>query len=530
MDSFVLTGFATSSTSATGSKPERFNIHLEHPKEFIDRHLRLPIRERIGPDGNVLVPMQEQDVRDAAHRFRENSVASVAVAFLWSVANSIHEERAAEILREECPEIHVVCSAHVLPEIREWERTSAAVLSAYILPSIDAYLRKLVGLFATAGAAREPLIMQVNGGCASVQEVLERPVYALASGPAAAPAAATFHTRSLGLNNLITCDMGGTSFDVCVVRDGRPALSRGLRVQEQPIGVAAVEVRSVGAGGGSIAWVDGGGALQVGPRSAGARPGPACYAAGGEEPTVTDANVVLGYLAPDAFLGGRRKLDVDAARDAIDRCIAGPLGLDVQRAAAGIIRVVNANMAGALRAVSIERGVDPRQFSLVAGGGAGGLHAGQLAAQLGMTTVVIPNEAGTFCAFGMTVTDVRHDFVRAYHALSTDIDSQRVEALFARLEEEGRARLAEAGFPVEQMLLERWVDARYPGQVHELTIPARGEGEAGVSNLGGLERDFHEAHAIRFTYSRPDMPVEFLHWRVVAIGRMPRADGTDLDL
>jgi N-methylhydantoinase A len=369
------------------------------------------------------------------------------------------------------------------------------------------------------------LIMQVNGGCASVQEVLERPVYALASGPAAAPAAATFHTGRLGLNDLITCDMGGTSFDVCVVRDGRPALSRGVRVQDQPIGVAAVEVRSVGAGGGSIAWVDSGGALQVGPRSAGARPGPACYGAGGQEPTVTDANVVLGYLAPDAFLGGRRQLDVDAARDAIDRFIARPLGLDVQRAAAGVIRVVNANMAGALRAVSIERGVDPRGFSLVVGGGAGGLHAGELAAQLGMTTVVIPDEAGTFCAFGMTVTDVRHDFVRAYHTLSSEIDLQRVEALFNSLEHEGSARLAQAGFQDDGVLLERWVDARYPGQVHELTIPVRREDGADTLDLGALEHEFHEEHATRFTYSRTDMPVEFLHWRVVAMGRISGTGG-----
>ena len=503
-----------------GFKPDRFNVHLPHPVAFVDRYLRLGVEERMNHQGEVVKPLSETDVREAAAHFRDEQVAAVAVAFLWSIVNSAHEIRAAEILQEELPDTKVIVSSDVLPEIREWERTSATVLSAYILPGIEAYLREFVDVLERSGFTRSPLIMQINGGCASVDEILRRPVFALASGPAAAPAAATFHARNIGAENLISVDMGGTSFDVCLIRDGRAGMSRTIQVEQQPIGVAGVEVHSVGAGGGSIAFVDAGRALRVGPRSAGARPGPACYGLGGSEPTVTDANVVLGYLEPEAFLGGRRPLRSALAEAAVTEHIAVPLGLDVVRAAAGIIEVVDANMVDAIRAVSIERGIDPRGYTMVAGGGAGALHAARLARKLGMRRLLVPEEAGTFCAFGMTVTDVRHDHSEPLYALTSTVAPAAINKLFDGLETEARRRLHDDGFDDAQIRIERSVDARYPNQVHELTLPIESAPPFSEADLHALENTFHKEHESRFTYALSKLPIECLHWRVSAIGSM----------
>ena len=500
-------------------KPERFNIRISPPEPFVERYLRLGVTERIWSDGSVVTPLAEAEVHAAAAYFRRHGVQSITVALLWSIVNPDHERRVAEILRSELPEAYVICSADVLPEIREWERTSAAVLSAYILPEIDGYLRRLESALREEGLKRPPLIMQLNGGCAPIQEILHRPVNVLYSGPAAAPAAAAHHAARHDLKDLITVDMGGTSFDVCLIREGTPARSRTLQVDMQPVGVAGVDVHSIGAGGGSIARVDAGGALRVGPRSAGSIPGPAAYGAGGTAPTVTDANITLGYLSPESFLGGRRKLRADLARQAVEEHIAGPLGMDVLQAAAGIIRVVNTNMAAAIRAVSIERGYDPRAFALLCGGGAGGLHASALAADLGISQVIIPREAGTLCAFGMTVTDVRHDYVKAAPFISSSLDPGRLQELFSDLENAGRERLSAGGFTAQEMQLERFVDARYPGQVHELTIPVpRPDGALTSADVQALEQTFHDEHARQFSYCRPELAIELLHWRVGAVG------------
>ena len=501
-----------------GLKPERFNIHLEHPKEFVDRYLRLGVNERVDRTGSVVRPLDEAAVRASAARFRTAGVKAIAVAFLWSMINPTHEERAAEILREELPGCYVVTSSEVMPEIREWERTSATVLSAYILPVIDEYLRKLQADLLSAGLKRDVLIMQVNGGCSSVNEILRRPVYALHSGPAAAPAAATWFARDVGADDLISVDMGGTSFDVCLISGKRAEMTRDLQVDGQPIGVPAVEVRSIGAGGGSIAWIDSGGALRVGPRSAGAVPGPVCYGAGGLEPTVTDANLLLGYLSPDGFLAGRKTLDIGRAAEVIQERIAGPLGVGLHEAAAGIVRVVDANMVGAIREQCLTRGIDPREYVLVVAGGAGGSHASGLARQLGIRRVFVPKEAGTYCSFGMTVTDVRHDYARTHHAVSSNLDLRAVDQIFASLEEEARARLWADGFTDDEIDLKRYADARYPGQVHELTIPIPGVQVYAVHDVKAIEKRFHAEHGRRFAYDRPDLPVEFLHWRLSSTG------------
>ncbi len=505
-----------------GYKPDRFNLKMSHPGSFVDRWLRLGVSERVTSRGEVLVPLDEAAVRRAAEELRAGGVEAVAVAFLWSMLHPGHELRAAEILREELPGVHVVCSHDILPEIREWERTSATVLSAYILPRIVEYLTRLERTLEGAGLQRPPLIMQINGGCARVPEILRRPVNILASGPAAAPAAALHFARAIG-TNLITVDMGGTSLDVCLIRDGQATMSRDVQVESQPIGVAAVEVHSVGAGGGSIAWIDAGGALRVGPRSAGARPGPACYGFGGTEPTVTDANVVLGYLDPEAFLGGRRVLRDDLSRAAVESHVAEPLGLSAVEAAAGIVRIVNANMVAAIRAVSVERGIDPRGFTLMCGGGAGGLHCAELARELGARRVFVPLEAGVFCSLGMTVTDVRHDHVIAFHAVSDELDADRLNGLLRRLEDDARRELLEEGIPESLISVERAVDARYPGQHREITIPVP-PGDLGAEGLRSLEEAFHVEHQAHYAYTRPELPIEFLHWRITGVARHPREE------
>jgi N-methylhydantoinase A len=498
-------------------KPERFNVHLPYPEPFVDRYLRLGVRERVNRLGEIVTPLDEAQVRAAAATFREADVGAVAVAFLWSIANADHEHRAVEILREELPGTAILCSVDILPELREWERTSAAVLSAYMLPGVSTYLRELEQSLARSGYGRGPLIMQINGGVASVPEILRKPVNILASGPAAAPAASLYSGSLRGLKDLVIVDMGGTSLDVCLVREGRAAMSRDIQVENQPIGVPGVEVLSVGAGGGSIGWVDDGGALRVGPRSAGSRPGPVAYDHGGTEPTVTDANIALGFLDPQAFLGGRRVLRADLSEAALAK-VGGKIGKSALETAAGIIRIVNANMVAAIRAVSVQRGIDVRGFTMLAGGGAGGLHAVALARAMEIEHVLIPQQAGTLCAFGMTVTDVRYDESAVHHCFSNAEDVSELAASLASIEAELRERLRAEGFDEGSITIERSVDARYPGQVHQLTVPAPSGKPFELADLATIKDTFDAEHKSRFTYSRPEMPVEFLHWRVAGIG------------
>lgn len=502
-----------------GAKPERFNVHLQKPKDFVPRYLRLGIPQRTAVDGSEVKPLDEDAVRAAAAELKQHGVKAIAVAYLWSIVDASHEHRTAEILREELPDVDVVCSADILPEIREWERTSSTILSAYIAPIIGDYLRAFESAMQGGGLPHRPLIMQVNGGCAGVPELLARPVNAVASGPAAGPAAgAHYAATTKAPDKLIVVDMGGTSFDVCLLRDGEAVMSSDIQVANQPIGVNGVEVLSVGAGGGSIAWIDSGNSLRVGPQSAGSQPGPACYGRGGEQPAVTDANLVSGRMAAGAFLGGRRSLDTELAVSAIENHVAKPLDLSVKAAAAGIITIVNSNMATAIRAVSIERGIDPRDYVMVAGGGAGGLHAAELARMLRISEVLVPSSAGGLCAFGMAVTPVRHDYVRLSHCHSNaDGVGKQIEAVFEDLIQEGQAQLEGDGFKADEIRFLRHVEGRYPGQVHNLTVPLP-DGPIDDAFLRRLEDDFHAEHEKRFTYSMRDQPIECLHWRLSATG------------
>lgn len=504
-----------------GYKPERYNIHLPRPSEFVPRHLRIPVKERIDHRGMVVMPFDEASAAQAIAVLNEEAVESVAVAFLWSVINPQHERRFKELVEQHLPGVPVVLSSDVLPMIREWERTCSTVLSAYILPRIEHYMLQLEQFLQAHGLRHPLLIMQLNGGASTVANVLKRPIYALGSGPSAAPRAGLYGAEREGLSNILTVDMGGTSFDVCLVTDGAPTLTTELRVEDTPVGVAAVDTHSIGAGGGSIAWVDKGNALQVGPQSAGAEPGPACYAQGGVEPTVTDANVVLGYINPDYFLGGRRKIDPELARAVIEAKVAKPLGLSVPEAAYGIFRLVNNNMVNAMRVVSVEKGIDPRGYALVVGGGAGAIHGGMLAAELGLEKVIIPAYAGVFCSYGMVVSDVRHDYMKTYAANTDTLDLGAADAIFEELERLALADLKGEGFAAADITLARFCDAKYPNQVHELTIPLPSNGAFQKSDLVKIAETFHALHERRFSYCVRNSSVDIYHWRLTASGRIP---------
>jgi N-methylhydantoinase A len=510
-----------------GFKSDRFNIHQPRPADFVDRSLRIGVVERIGPGGEVLVPLDEGSVQAAIDRLEAESVEAIAVALLWSHANPAHELRVAELVRDRLPDLPVLLSSEVLPETGEWVRTSSVVLSAYVVEQLATYVRQLEAWLRTAGFEGELLIMQMNGGCADLERALAVPVNMIASGPVGAPVAAAHYGAALDAADIVTVDMGGTSFDVCLLKDGQATQSRSITVEHNPIGVPGVDVHSIGAGGGSIAWLDSGGALRVGPHSAGAVPGPAAYGQGGEFPTVTDADIVLGYLAPEAFLGGRRTLRDDLAREAIRQHIGKPLGIDAVRAAAGIVRLVNENMAGAIRVVSIERGIDPRPFLLVAGGGAGPLHAGKVAAELGIRRVLVPRQASAMSAFGMTVTDVRYDYSATLHAHTSELDISAVQQLFRGLEARALADLRRGGFSREAAVLRRQVDARYVGQIHELTISLDEEPDDDWHTA--IRNSFDRAHRERYTYDLPENEVECLHWRLSGIGVIERLPTEGLD-
>ena len=502
-----------------GFKPDRYNLHMPPPDDFVPRYLRAGVSERVLYTGEVLRPLDENSVRAALRTFRDEGVESVAVSLLWSIVNPQHEQRVGELLREELPEAYVALSSQILPAMREYPRTCATLLSAYVGPVLGQYVTKLADYLRENGYRYDLLIMQITGGSASVTEIDKRPVLAIGSGPAAGPPGGMAVGAAVGDKNLMVVDMGGTSFEVSVVTDGRFTMSRGMQIEGVPLGVAAVDMQSVGAGGGSIAWVDSGGMLRVGPRSAGADPGPACYGQGGIEPTVTDANLILGYLNPAFFLGGRMGLDRNSAEKAMAR-IADPLGLDIVEAAAAVYRIVNTNMVGAMRAVSVMRGIDPRDYTVIVGGGAGGTHAAKIAEELAIGRVVCPQIAGGLCAFGMLVADVRHTHLTTYPSDTTRFDPVRINEIFARMEDQAVSELTAQGFAPEQITLSRAADAKYPYQINEIMIPVP-DGELGDGQAAEIAATFHDEHERLYTYCVRDMSVDLNAWRVFATGRLP---------
>jgi N-methylhydantoinase A len=471
--------------------------------------------------GEVRLPLNEDDLRRGIRLFKEEEVTSIAVSFVWSFLHPGHEHRAGEIIRAEFPEAYLTLSVDVLPQIREYTRTSTTVINAYIGPIIKQYVERMEGFLRSLGYRHQVRYMQSNGGLTSGRFLMDKGIYALNSGPAAGPNAGLFFGETFGSRDIITMDMGGTSFDIALTKDGKTNIAKDFDFIRYRIGIPMLQVETLGAGGGSIAFVNAMGLLQVGPESAGAQPGPAAYGRGGKRPTVTDALVILGYLNQEMLLGGRMQIDAEAARRAVGEGVAAPLKLSLEQAALGIFKIVNANMVNGIRRVSIEKGYDPRDFVLVVGGGAGPAHAGMLASELGIRTILIPKVSSAFCAFGEIISDMKHNYLSSYTSRLDRLDYSRLNGLFAEMEARGRHELAEAGVTADQIAVHRSLDMRYVDQIHEcqVDIPAT---ELTPQNIGQIAEAFHRRHEELFTYSERDNMVEIINLESTVMGKVDR--------
>ena len=504
-------------------RPDMYDLNQDKPVPIVPRDMRFEIEERLAADGSVLVPLDGKSLKVAMEAVAATGPKAVAVSLLHSYANADHERAVRAALHATLPETAVSISSDVCREIREFERTSTATLNAATMPVVSDYLEILADHVDELLPACQVLLMQSNGGSMTVGAARHTPAHLIYSGPAAGVLACQHVGRTTGRRNVLGFDMGGTSTDISLVYRDEPVTTTEADVGGYPVKLPVLDINTIGAGGGSIAWLDSGGALHVGPRSAGADPGPVAYGKGGTEPTVTDANLTLGRIGTERFLGGELALDGEASAAAIREKIAGPLGLDPIVAAAGILRVANANMQRALKVSSAERGYDPRDFTMIAFGGAGPLHAAALAKGVGFPTALVPSVPGVFSALGLIVADVRHDFVRTYVSRSGQANPDTLQEVYREMEAIGEKGLREDGIPVEKREFHRSADMRYVGQAYEVNVPVPGDRltHSLVSNVLGR---FHREHQRLFAHSAPGDPVEFVNLRLAAIGRTDAPD------
>lgn len=501
------------------------DLALPAPFPIAPRRRRLEVAERIDYAGRVVEPLDEQRAREQVIRLREQGVDSVAVCLLFSFMNPVHELRVAEIVREEMPDAYVVLSHQILPNIREFERFATTLVSAFVGPRLAAYLQHLQSALRGHDFTGELLVMLSNGGMMPFGFAERASVETVLSGPSGGVVAGAALGALNGYPNVITVDMGGTSYDVCLITDARPELSRNYWINRQRVALPMVDVHTIGAGGGSVAWIDPGGALRVGPKSAGAIPGPACYDRGGTEPTVTDTDLVLGYLNPDYFLGGQMALRRDLAEEAIWSHVAEPLGMDVPSAAAAIFTLINHTMTNAIRRVSVSRGRDPRDYCLLAFGGAGAIHAGAQVGDLGVPTILVPKQASVLSALGTLISDFKLTRVQGFHTRSQEPDLDGVSEVFARLEHEARTHIGQQDSLVD-VDVQRFMDMRYPRQVHEAVIPVAAAADGRVTEVEFAEAlvRFASEHRRLYGYSLPDRPVEVINLRLEVVGRRSPMD------
>jgi N-methylhydantoinase A len=497
--------------------PRKENLFVwKKPKRPVPPRLILEVPERVLVDGRIAQPLDEEACREAARQLRSLAVEAVAIVFLHSYANPAHERRAAAMVAEEFPQAAISISSDVLPEFREYERSMATALNAHVQPVVANYVGRIAAGLKEGGIAAPLLIMKSNGGVVGPAQASRQAIHMALSGPAAGVIGAGFVARLAGCDNAITIDIGGTSADVSLIRGGSPARTTEGEIGPFPLALPIIDIHSIGAGGGSIARVADTGSLQVGPQSAGADPGPACYARGGTKATVTDAHVVLGRL-PAALLAGDMRLDIEAGRAAVAREIAHPLAIGTEDAAEGIIRIINANMTGALKVVSIERGYDPKDFSLVAFGGAGPLHAVELARALGARAVIIPRHPGLLCALGLLATDLQYDFARTALQRGPDYDLTLMHQIWQELTAEAAAALAREGVAPERQRFMRLADLRYAKQGFELSLEVP-SGPIDTAWAARLVENFHALHARLYTFAQRTQPVEVVTLRLRAIG------------
>lgn len=501
-----------------GNRTSLYNIRARQPESIVRRDHCFEISERVGAKGEVLIPLDEARLDAIIETLRDGKFEAVAICFLHAYANPDHERRVAERVRVALPHAVVSASHEVVPEYREHERFFTTALNAYIAPRMRKYLGGLRARLSEAGCGTGVSVMTSNGGVLPDARIESLPVLSMLSGPAAGVIAARYIGQSTGYQNVITYDMGGTSTDVCVIRDAQYGMTAQGRVGAFPTKIQQIDINSVGAGGGSIASIGPGGVLSVGPRSAGARPGPACYGLGGTEPTVTDANVALGRLGTETPLGGEIHLDRARAQAAIN-ALAAKLSLSPTAMAEGILRIAVASMTAAVREISVMRGLDPRDFALLAFGGAGPLHAVAIAEELGMRTVVIPPMPGNFSAFGLLVADIRRDFVQTRVMPTAGTDAKFAREMFAGLRLAADKELAEAGIPEAKRTYDATLDMRYLGQAFELSVPV----PLDISELQQAEDAFRKVYAARYGQA-PDGPTEIVSYRLAAWGMMDKPD------
>jgi len=498
---------------------ELFSFRSEYPRPLAPRHLVAEVNERLDFKGRVLTPLRDDDVRQAVAYLKGKGVEAVAVNLLFSHLNPAHELRVEQIIKEDYPEAYVALSSRVLPTVGEVGRWSTTMFSAYVAPKTTEFVKGISALLAADGFAGALAFMQSNGGVATGEVVCENPAALLVSGPAAGPALGVSLGRARGVSDLVTADMGGTSFDISIIPGGQVNVSQKKIIDGKKYALPTVDVNAVGAGGGSIASIDMSGRLQVGPASAGAVPGPASYGLGGAEPTVTDANLVLGYLNPDYFLGGDRPLHREPAEAAIKAKVADPLGLTVPEAAAAIHDVVNAKMAGAVDIMFSQRGCDPRDFTLVAAGGAAPVHVARLTREIGMKHFISPRTAPVFCAFGMMYADLKHNYTRPYSAQAEAADPGRVNVLYEEMEAEARRTLEREGAVPVDITIERSMDIHYYGQVREqnAVVP---DGPVTAETLAVTVDRFHDKHRRVIGYSEPGYPTMIVRLHLAGVAKI----------
>ena len=516
-------GFKDLMEIGTQRRPSLYNLQAQKPYPLVPSGLNCTVTERIRYDGSVETPLDENETREVVRYLKAQGVTAIAVCTLFSFINPVHEERIEESIHEEFPEAYVTISSKLAPEFREFSRMSTTVMNSYLGPVMEKYVNNFRDSIAKLGIQVEPYVTQSNGSIISIKETIDCPIKTALSGPSAGVIAAAYIGKQCEADKIITFDMGGTSADISLIENYTPQVSNERYVEGYPARIPMINIITIGAGGGSIAKIDEGGALKVGPKSAGATPGPACYMRGGENPCVTDANIVLGKLNQKKILGGRMDVDIELAKNAVKTKICDKSNLDMKRAANGIITVVNSNMVRAIRSVSVEKGYDVREFSLMAFGGAGPLHACEVAKELGMKEVLIPPHPGTLCSLGLLLADTKFDLSRTKIMNGEAGNLDDINEQFDNMVEQGTGLLDKEGVPSDRRYFEFAVDMRYQRQNFEISIPVPA-GKMTEETLKKALADFHAEHKRSYGYCKEDAIVQFVSYRVSAIGVIDKPD------